>query len=357
MPTKHCRFAKCTSDNRYPEENVFFIPFVKPHIDEVPKARKKRLSTSTIDSLCSPDQKSKRGKDLNSDFFIQSQQNDAPVNKLQQKDIPVDDYLTPKFTEPPPSEKEHTNKYVALAESQTCIEVERPPTESALRIWHSQSGTNNHITIKQFKVLSLKNQLFLTLVRLRCGFLLYDLSCRFGVSMSYISKITTTWIQLMRAREIASARIHVERFIGRMKQFRIMQRIIPKTLLPIVSQIVFVIAMLISLYLYFYTFITSSGSFCGSLISKNSIAKILWTLHNLVVRAFIKFSSPEIFSTTKPFLGVQTINSQYCNSKIANLKLVVSNFSACKDTLFQYSREVHYFQKLIRLGYNQVLGT
>ena len=35
MPTKHCSFANCTPDNRYPEENVFFIPFVKRHIDEV----------------------------------------------------------------------------------------------------------------------------------------------------------------------------------------------------------------------------------------------------------------------------------------------------------------------------------
>ncbi|CAD6218938.1 GSCOCG00011491001-RA-CDS, partial [Cotesia congregata] len=52
---------------------------VSATISKVPKARKKRLSTSTIDSLCSPDQKSKRGKDLNSDFFIQSQQNDAPI--------------------------------------------------------------------------------------------------------------------------------------------------------------------------------------------------------------------------------------------------------------------------------------
>lgn len=66
-------------------------------------------------------------------------------------------------------------------------------------------------------------------------------------------------------------------------------------------------------------FIISSGSFRGNLISKNSIVKILWTLHNLVVRAFIKFSSREILSTTKPFLGVQTINSQYCNSKISNV--------------------------------------
>ena len=35
MATKHCSFANFTSDNRYQEENVFFIPFEKPHIDEV----------------------------------------------------------------------------------------------------------------------------------------------------------------------------------------------------------------------------------------------------------------------------------------------------------------------------------
>ena len=33
MPTKHCSFANCTSDNQYQDENMFFIPFVNPHID------------------------------------------------------------------------------------------------------------------------------------------------------------------------------------------------------------------------------------------------------------------------------------------------------------------------------------
>lgn len=52
--------------------------------------------------------------------------------------------------------------------------------------------------------------------------------------------------EIKTAREIAAARIHVERFIGRMKEFRIMQRVIPKNMLPIISQITFVIAMLVN---------------------------------------------------------------------------------------------------------------
>lgn len=52
--------------------------------------------------------------------------------------------------------------------------------------------------------------------------------------------------EIRTAREIAAARIHVERFIGRMKEFRIMQRVISKNMLPIISQITFVIAMLVN---------------------------------------------------------------------------------------------------------------
>lgn len=388
-----------------------------------------------MDSLCTTLQKQNKHQDVDSKCSAPVQHNGT--EEIQQN------ISTVEVAESEPTIEEQMIKSVADAENQTCIEVESiyikklqneieslrkklctstlsyemciedskkfkfytglmpedfdivwnflgPPTESSLMIWHSQSQLQKRITVKQFKVLSLKNQLFLTLVRLRCGFLLYDLSCRFGISISYISKITTTWIQLMyyqfkqlnrfpsakdisknlpqafkkfknvrviidcfewnmekpknfgqqgntyssykshntvkfligiiptggccflsegfegritdrsiteksgffdcleegdliladrgfniddlcnkykctvltppflksrkkfsrnevkRAREIASARIHVERFIGRMKQFRIMQRIIPKTLLPIVSQIVFVIAMLVN---------------------------------------------------------------------------------------------------------------
>lgn len=47
-------------------------------------------------------------------------------------------------------------------------------------------------------------------------------------------------------RSIAAARIHVERIIGRMKNFRLLQKVIPKTLVPIISQVAFVIAMLVN---------------------------------------------------------------------------------------------------------------
>lgn len=33
MPTKHCAFANCTSDSRYPQNGVSFVPFVKPKVD------------------------------------------------------------------------------------------------------------------------------------------------------------------------------------------------------------------------------------------------------------------------------------------------------------------------------------
>lgn len=47
-------------------------------------------------------------------------------------------------------------------------------------------------------------------------------------------------------RSVASARVHVERIIGRIREFRLMQKIIPKTLTPIISQIAFVTAMLVN---------------------------------------------------------------------------------------------------------------
>ncbi|XP_015123607.1 uncharacterized protein LOC107045759 [Diachasma alloeum] len=52
--------------------------------------------------------------------------------------------------------------------------------------------------------------------------------------------------EVFSTREIASARIHVERAIGRVKEYRILQRNIPASLSLITSQIVFVIAMLVN---------------------------------------------------------------------------------------------------------------
>lgn len=52
--------------------------------------------------------------------------------------------------------------------------------------------------------------------------------------------------EIRSAREISSARVHVERVIGRIKQFRLMEKRLPKTLIPIISQIAFVVAMLVN---------------------------------------------------------------------------------------------------------------
>ena len=45
--------------------------------------------------------------------------------------------------------------------------------------------------------LPLLEQLFMTLVQLRLGLYKMDLAVRFGVSQSTVSRITTTWVNLM----------------------------------------------------------------------------------------------------------------------------------------------------------------
>lgn len=47
-------------------------------------------------------------------------------------------------------------------------------------------------------------------------------------------------------KSVAAARVHIERTIGRIKEFRLLQKVIPKTLVSTISQIGFVIAMLVN---------------------------------------------------------------------------------------------------------------
>ena len=46
------------------------------------------------------------------------------------------------------------------------------------------------------------NELFLTLVRLRCGLLNCDLAYRFGISESSVSDTITTWVQFTQFVQI-----------------------------------------------------------------------------------------------------------------------------------------------------------
>lgn len=52
--------------------------------------------------------------------------------------------------------------------------------------------------------------------------------------------------EVMMTKRIAKARIHVERFNERLKKFRLLDRIIPLSLIPIASQLVFVGSMLVN---------------------------------------------------------------------------------------------------------------
>ena len=52
--------------------------------------------------------------------------------------------------------------------------------------------------------------------------------------------------EVMLTKRIAKARIHIERFNERLKKFRLLDRIIPLSLVPLASQLVYVGCMLIN---------------------------------------------------------------------------------------------------------------
>ncbi|XP_068754595.1 uncharacterized protein [Montipora capricornis] len=123
--------------------------------------------------------------------------------------------------------------------------------------------------------LTLKEELIITLVRLRLGLMGRQLADIFSVSQSQLSRIFTTWVcflatvlkevlvlwpsqeevkrkQLSRAatkstRQIARVRIHVERAIERLKDFKIFQGNLPLTLAPLADQMLIVCGALCNL--------------------------------------------------------------------------------------------------------------
>jgi len=73
--------------------------------------------------------------------------------------------------------------------------------EDALLMWQC-SGKRSDCDYSDVKAgppckLPLKEQLFLTLVRLRTGFAKLDIANRFGISQSTDFRIVNTWINLM----------------------------------------------------------------------------------------------------------------------------------------------------------------
>ena len=68
-----------------------------------------------------------------------------------------------------------------------------------MRQWDGKRYSENYDEVKygRHSKLPLLEQLFLTLVRLRLGLFQQDLAIRFGLSQSTVSRIPTTWINLM----------------------------------------------------------------------------------------------------------------------------------------------------------------
>ena len=69
------------------------------------------------------------------------------------------------------------------------------PAKHELSYWNSKSKGINKA--RDNKIMSIKDELFITLLRLRRGFNIYTLSHMYNVSESYIRTIFTTWIMFM----------------------------------------------------------------------------------------------------------------------------------------------------------------
>lgn len=91
-----------------------------------------------------------------------------------------------------------------------------------MKLWDIRrcSGTVHDVKHGPPCKLPLLEQLFLTLVRLHAGAHKVDLSVRFGLSQSSISRITTTWINLM---------YHCLKCIYRFSPWHIVKKYIPET--------------------------------------------------------------------------------------------------------------------------------
>lgn len=76
--------------------------------------------------------------------------------------------------------------------------------------------------------------------------LLNEIGCQLIIPPFLKGRKKFTKMEVRSTRSIAAARVHVERTIGRMKNYRILQKVIPKTMVSIVSQTTFVIAMLVN---------------------------------------------------------------------------------------------------------------
>ena len=66
-------------------------------------------------------------------------------------------------------------------------------------------------------------------------------------------RATFTKEEILLTKRIAKARIHVERFNERLKKFRLLDKTIPLTLVPIASQLVYVAACLVNFQDYLCT--------------------------------------------------------------------------------------------------------
>ncbi|XP_062614631.1 uncharacterized protein LOC134276384 [Saccostrea cucullata] len=101
-------------------------------------------------------------------------------------------------------DEEKFKYYTGLTLSQfTCLWEYLGPSRNKLVYWNSDCEYPDRSPTKRPRPkhkLEPKNELFMTLVRLRHGFLVEDLSYRFNVSTSMVSRIILTWVQILYKR-------------------------------------------------------------------------------------------------------------------------------------------------------------
>ena len=83
-----------------------------------------------------------------------------------------------------------------------------------------------------------------------CGFTIHDLCAEKGATLEIPPFLNGrkefTELQVTKTKLIAHSRIHMERFNERIKKYRILSGIVPLSLTPLLSQIVFITCCLVN---------------------------------------------------------------------------------------------------------------
>ncbi|VDI15694.1 Hypothetical predicted protein [Mytilus galloprovincialis] len=230
--TKHCCYGTCNSDSRYTHkdymEGVEFIRFPKPWRDRekctrwINACRREGFTTERV----------KKDTYICSKHFVgEKGPTDADPDPIPATTTPSDSEIellqcTLKEQEgcAKTSENETVVKYINMyldvntvkddltkfkfytgltVPQFMCLWGYLGPSVNKLVYWNKDCGVPDRSHKKRpgpKQKMTPMNELFMTLIRIRQGLLLEDLSYRFGVSKTTVSRVVLTWIQFLYIR-------------------------------------------------------------------------------------------------------------------------------------------------------------